>query len=108
MGLLDTPSDTRDINRLGAWLGDTVNTELCVRARTHRPRVKYVVVLNSSYKELGTMLGLDSGVNSSANNVANIFEHLMWLALEEDRCEWILAVLRCVRVNDASRHSPRP
>ena len=31
-----SPSAMRDISRLGAWLGDLVNTELCVRARTHR------------------------------------------------------------------------
>ena len=67
----------RGISRLGAWLGDSVNTELCVRAHTHRSGVQYVVVLNSSYKGLGTMLGLDSGVNSSTINVGNIFEHLM-------------------------------
>ena len=91
------PSAMRDISRLGAWLGDLVNTELCVRARTHGSRVKYVVVLNSSYKALGRKLGLDSGVTSSAKNLGNIFEHLMWLALEEDRCEWILGVLRCLR-----------
>ena len=89
----------RDISRLGAWLGDVVHTERCVRARTRRARVQFVVVLNSSYKVLGTKLGLDSGVNSSANNVGNIFEHLMWLALEEKRCEWILGVLRCLAVD---------
>ena len=90
----------RDISRLGAWLGDTVNTELCVRARTHRSWLHYVVVLNSSYKVLGRMLGLDSGVTSSAKNLGNIFEHLMWLALEEDRCEWILGVLECLPAGD--------
>ena len=84
----------RDISRLGAWLGDVVNTERCVRAHTHRSKVEFVVVFNSSYKMLGTSLGLDTGVNSSANNVGNIFEHLMWLALEEHRCEWILGVLQ--------------
>ena len=31
-----TPADMCNISRLGAWLGDVVNTELCVRARTHR------------------------------------------------------------------------
>ena len=91
-----SPAEMCNISRLGAWLGDVVNTELCVRAHTHRSRAAYVLVMNSSYKELGTLLGLHSGVNSSANNVGNIFEHLMWLALEEYRCEWILGVLRCL------------
>ena len=100
-----TPADMCNISRLGAWLGDVVNTERCVRAHTHRSRVQYVVVFNSSYKMLGTLLGLDSGVNSSANNVGNIFEHLMWLALEEHRCEWILGVLRCLAVDGTATDS---
>ena len=94
-----TPADMCNISRLGAWLGDVVNTELCVRARTHRSGAAYVVVLNSSYKQLGSLLDLDSGHISSANNVGNLFEHLMWLALEEYRCEWILGVLRCLAVD---------
>ena len=74
-------------------MGDTVNTELCVRCGRAKPRAQYVVVKNDSYKRLGTVLHLDTGWNSSANNVGNVLEHLMWLALEEDRCEWILGVL---------------
>ena len=101
-----TPRAMPDICRLGAWLGDTVYTELCITAGTHYPNVRYVVVSNSSYKELAPILGCDSE-SLSALRVGNIFEHLMWLALEEDRCEWILAVLRCVQVNDARRHFRR-
>ena len=37
-----TPSAMREISRLGAWLGDVVHKELCVRAHTHRPGVQYV------------------------------------------------------------------
>ena len=94
-----TASEMCDISRLGAWLGDVVNTELRVRAHTHRSGVQYVVVHNSSYKVLGKRLGLASGTNSSDNNVGNLFEHLMWLALEEHRCEWILGVLRWLAVH---------
>ena len=28
-----------------------------------------------------------------------ILEHLRWLVLKEDRCEWILGVLRCLAVD---------
>ena len=53
-----TSSALGDICRLGAWLGDTVNTELCVREIcTHRLNKPYVVVHNSSYEGLGTVLG---------------------------------------------------
>ena len=95
-----TPSAMRKICRLGAWLGDSVNMEICIRAGTRRSNVRYVVLLHSSYKWLAPILGFDcgvlsdSGVNSSANHVGNVFERLMWLALEEDRCEWILGILR--------------
>ena len=111
-----TPGAMRDICRLGAWLGDLVNTELCVRARTHVPWVNYVEVSHSLYTALGRMIGLDNDIClalypgarnldyvfehlvPSAGNLGYIFEHLMWLALEEDRCEWILGVLRCLPI----------
>ena len=94
-----SPSAMRDISRLGAWLGDTVHTELCVRTGSHHRGVKWVVVNNENYKELGTLLEVDTGQITSANNMGNMLEHLMWLALEEHRCEWILGVLRCLGVH---------
>ena len=84
----------REICLLGAWLGDVVNTELRVRDRSQRPWVKYVAVKNYSYNMLFTMLGWDRGTKSFDWALSNICEHLMWLALEEDRCEWILGILR--------------
>ena len=38
------PSAMRHMSQLGAWLGDLVNTELCIRARTIRSPVDYVCV----------------------------------------------------------------
>ena len=87
------------ICRLGAWLGDVANTERCVRAGKCRRSAAFVAVHNASYKKLADMLGWKSGWNSSPNNVGNLFEHLMWLALEDCRCEWILGVLRCLDVD---------
>ena len=89
-----------------------MNTELCVRAGTHKPRAKYVVVHNDSYKRLGTVLHLDTGRISSANNVGNVLEHLMWLALEENRCEWILGVFWFLlddgTASDSAGGAPQP
>ena len=80
-----SPTAMCNISRLGAWLGDVANTERCMRAGTHKSKAAYVVVHNSSYKHLADLLGWQSGWCSSSNNVGNIFEHLMWLALEEYR-----------------------
>ena len=111
-----TPTEMNDISRMGAWLGDVVHTELCVRAGTHNAWAQFVVVHNKCYKRLGMELLCETDVNSSPNNVGNIFEHLHWLAfeekkenVEEQRCEWILAVLRWLRDGRmSSRGAPQP
>ena len=82
-------------NRPGAWLADCMITELKVREQGLRSSVHYHAVGNPEYQIIGQEMGIaqECGTNSSANNVGNQLECLCWVALEEDRPEWIIALV---------------
>ena len=82
-------------NRPGAWLADCMITELKVREQGLRSSVHYHAVGNPEYQIIGQEMGIaqECGSNSSANNVGNQLECLCWVAFEEDRPEWIIALV---------------
>ena len=82
-------------NRPGAWLADCMITELKVREQGLRSSVHYHAVGNPEYQIIGQEMGIaqECGTNSSANNVGNQLECLCWVAFEEDRPEWIIALV---------------
>ena len=82
-------------NRPGAWLADCMITELKVCEQGLRSSVHYHAVGNPEYQIIGQEMGIaqECGTNSSANNVGNQLECLCWVAFEEDRPEWIIALV---------------
>ena len=82
-------------NRPGAWLADCMITELKVREQGLRSSVHYHAVGNPEYQIIGQEMGIaqECGTNSSSNNVGNQLECLCWVAFEEDRPEWIIALV---------------
>lgn len=83
----------KDVCRPGAWLADSLFTELSVRHGNHRASVEFVPVGNGDYRELARGLHLSSENYSSSNNVGNVMEHIMWVALEEGQCLWATSAL---------------
>ena len=82
-------------SRPGAFLADCMITELKVREQGSRSSVHYHVVGNGEYQAIGHEMGIVNHEigNNSANNVGNQLECLCWVALEEDRPEWIIALV---------------
>ena len=82
-------------SRPGAYLADCMITELKVREQGLRSSVHYHAVGNPEYQIIGQEMGIaqECGTNSSANNVGNQLECLCWVAFEEDRPEWIIALV---------------
>ena len=82
-------------SRPGAYLADCMITELKVREQGSRSSVHYHAVGNGEYQIIGHEMGIaqECATNSSANNVGNQLECLCWVALEEDRPEWIIALV---------------
>jgi len=93
------------LSTMGAWLGDCVHTELLVRAGRLAPHRQYSPTANAAYGTLGHYLRVVTGNYSSRNNVGNVLEHLMWIALEEDRCHFIVAVQHWI-IHQWSANSP--
>ena len=77
---------------MGAWVGDCIISELSVRAGKMRPNRKYRCTSNEAYVVLGNRLDVNTGVYGSRNNIGNVMEHLMWIAFEEDRYAFAVAV----------------
>ena len=82
-------------SRPGAYLADCMITELKVREQGSRSSVHYHVVGNGEYQIIAHEIGIaqECATNSSANNVGNQLECLCWVAFEEDRPEWIIALV---------------
>ena len=82
-------------SRPGAYLADCMITELKVREQGSRSSVQYHAVGNGEYQIIGHEMGIaqECATNSSANNVGNQLECLCWVAFEEDRPEWIIALV---------------
>ena len=90
-----SPQEMCERNRPGAWLADCMITELKVREQGSRSSVHYEAVGNVEYKIIAHKIGIaqEGATNSSANNVGNQLECLCWVAFEEDRPEWIIALV---------------
>ena len=90
-----SPKEMCERSRPGAFLADCMITELKVREQGSRSSVHYHVVGNGEYQAMGHEMGIVNHEigNSSANNVGNQLECLCWVALEEDRPEWIIALV---------------
>ena len=82
-------------SRPGAYLADCMITELKVREQGSRSSVQYHAVGNGEYQIIAHEIGIaqECATNSSANNVGNQLECLCWVAFEEDRPEWIIALV---------------
>ena len=82
-------------SRPGAYLADCMITELKVREQGSRSSVQYHAVGNGEYQIIAHEMGIaqECATNSSANNVGNQLECLCWVAFEEDRPEWIIALV---------------
>ena len=91
---LHSKKELCNICRIGSWLGDAVHSEVVVRECGFRPSIQYKAIGNGPYKQLSMALNLADAEKSSNNNCGNILEHMMWLALENKRYEWILGVVR--------------
>ena len=90
-----SPKEMCERSRPGAFLADCMITELKVREQGSRSSVHYHVVGNGEYQAMGHEMGIVNHEigNNSANNVGNQLECLCWVALEEDRPEWIIALV---------------
>ena len=90
-----SPQEMCERNRPGAWLADCMITELKVREQGSRSSVHYEAVGNGEYKIIAHKIGIaqECATNSSPNNVGNQLECLCWVAFEEDRPEWIIALV---------------
>ena len=91
---LHLPKALCNICRIGSWLGDTVHTEVLIMENPKRKNMEFKAIGNDAYKRLWTALDLPSTENCSSNNCGNILEHMMWLAFESGRYNWILGVVR--------------
>ena len=91
---LHSPKDLCDICRISSWLGDGVHTEVLIRNGILKRTIEFTAIGNDAYKRLWTALDLPNTENCSSNNCGNILEHMMWLAFESGRYNWILGVVR--------------
>ena len=87
-----TPNEMCEVSRPGAWLADAVFTALCVEMGKLRWNAKYIAAGNDAYADLAADLGIVGEQNNSNNNLGNVLEFLTWVALEERRVGWIVAV----------------
>ena len=81
--------------RPGAWLLDSVYTEVLVIVGQRSPDIVYEAVGNRSLQTWATLI-IGPGVADTVrgrnrNYVGNIMEHLAWLAFEDNRHELIVA-----------------
>ena len=90
-----SPQEMCERNRPGAWLADCMITELKVREQGSRSSVHYEAVGNGEYKIIAHKIGIaqQCATNSRPNNVGNQLECLCRVAFEEDRPEWIIALV---------------
>jgi len=88
-----SPKEMCERSRPGAFLADCMITELKIREHGAKCKVHYHVVYNAEYYLMGHEMGIVKNGNSSANNVGNQLECLCWVALEEDRPLWIIALV---------------
>ena len=88
-----SPKEMCERSRPGAYLADCMITELKVHEHGANATVHYHVVYNAEYHAMGHEMGIVKNGNSSANNVGNQLECLCWVALEEDRPLWIIALV---------------
>ena len=87
------------VNRPGAWLLDTVYTMQLILfgelPEKRLPRLQYDVISNRLLRSLADRIfpsEPEGGLIRSANNVGNSVESHVWLLLELDRCDMILAL----------------
>ena len=86
----------RHVCKPGAWLLDTVYTEILVIERLRPTTIIYEVVGNVELQHMAELI-LDpvysrAVLDRGRNYVGNVMEHLAWLALEEGRDELVVAV----------------
>ena len=85
----------RDLCRPGAWLLDSVYSEILVIEGLRAPNIIYEVVGNVLLQHMAELI-LDPVYSRAVlvrgqNYVGNVMEHLAWLALEEGRDELVVA-----------------
>ena len=79
--------------RPGAWLQDSVYSELLVEQGTRRDDIEFKAVGNREYKAFAQRIGMPESVTTrSSNNCGNQMEFLSWVAWEEERYDWIWSV----------------
>ncbi len=97
------PKELCEASRPGAWLADFIYTLLLVEKKLAKPKVKFCVVLNSTYVAVARELGLIHDQYRSANNVGNVVEWLAWAAYEERKYAFLVSLLgRCVELREQS------
>ena len=102
-----SPKEMCERSRPGAYLADCMITELKVREHGSRSSVHYHVVGNGEYQAMGHEMGIVQDGNSSANNVGNQLECLCWVAFEEDRPLWIIALVwHAVQLEQKKKRKP--
>jgi hypothetical protein len=89
---LHSPKALCNICCIGSWLGDIVHTEVSIR-NGNKKSIKFKAISNEAYKRLWIALDLPNTENCSSNNCGHILEHMMWLAFESGRYNWILGVV---------------
>ena len=102
-----SPKEMCERSRTGAFLADCMITELKVREHGARASVLYHVVGNGAYKAIGHEMGIVQHGNSSANNVGNQLECLCWVAFEENRPLWIIALVwHALQIEQGKKRKP--
>ena len=90
------------VNTPGAWLLDTVYTILMILVKKIKQNPSYTVVLNDYHVELLHRCNIDKipspfgegpWKDKNSNNRGNVTEYLAWLALEQDRCDILVAMV---------------
>ena len=86
----------RHVCKPGAWLLDTVYTEILVIESLRPATIIYEVVGNVELQHMAELI-LDpvysrAVLDRGRNYVGNVIEHLAWLALEDGRDELVVAV----------------
>ena len=86
-----------------------VYTAMQVEHTLARPE-EFLVVPKSAYAELAAKLGVKGDGNNSTNSLRNVLEFLTWVAFEESRFWWIVALagqLACKHGCDRARNDSR-
>ena len=98
----------RHLNRPGAWLFDSLYTELLVIRGTHQPNVAHLACENRTLLRISRLI-LSSGSpaetagvavigNQNRNYVGNQMELLAWLAFEDGREELIVGLAYSIQL----------